>query len=152
MVYKFRSVFDRNNDYSIICDEPLELYDNFGLSIKKVDDEDKSFSYENIDCILKYSKKGVLGSKQYELDRDNFTGYHKMVETFKNKKLCLSMIEPIELIREGKTYECNNITLDNADTELKLAFEKYVKESGLMNTLFQVFLQGVTYGKRKGEH
>lgn len=148
MEYKFRSIFDRGNDYTIVCNEPLELYNDFSLSIRKIDDENKSYSYDNIDCVLKYGKRGTLGINKYDLDRDNFTGFHKMVETFKRRN-CLSMGVPIELIVEKKPYEYEGVTLDNADNELKIAFEKHLKNSGILDSLFHCFLQGVSYGKNK---
>lgn len=148
MIYKFRSFFNRDNDYTIVSDEPLELYNDFSLSIKKIDNENKSYSYDNIDCVLKYGHRGTLGIKKYDLDKDNFTGFHKMVETFKRRN-CLSMGEAIELIVEKKPYEYEGVKLDNADQELKIAFEKHLKDSGMLDNLFQCFLQGVSYGKNK---
>ena len=65
MIYKFRSFFNRDNDYTIVSDEPLELYNDFSLSIKKIDNENKSYSYDNIDCVLKYGHRGTLGIKKY---------------------------------------------------------------------------------------
>jgi hypothetical protein len=148
MKYNFKSLFNRERKYIIECDEPLDLYDDFSLSIKKVDKSDKSFSYDNIDCVLKYGKQGTLDYKTIELDRDNFNGYYMLVETYKNRN-ALSVGEPLEMIKEEVPYEFKDVNLDNATTELKLAFNKYVEDNKLMDTLFQCFLHGVAYGKSK---
>lgn len=147
MVYKFRSVFDRSKEYTIETNEPLELYNDFSVSIKKVDNEKKTYSYDNIDCVLKYFKRGTLGIKTIELDRDNFSGFYMMVETFKERN-CLTMGEALELVTEHNQEE---ITIDNADTETRMAFEHYLKNSGIINTLFKCFLNGVQYGNTKNK-
>lgn len=146
MVYHFKSLFNRDKEYTIECDEPLDLYNNFSLSIKKVDREDKSFAYENIDCVLKYGKKSEIGLKTIELDRYNFSGYLMMVETYKQRN-AVSMGEPLEIIKEEIPYEFKDTTLENANQELKLMFNKYVEDNNLMEILFQCFLRGVAYGK-----
>ena len=148
MEYKFKSIFDREREYTIDTEEPLNLYNTFALSIKKIDKNDKSFGYDNIDCVLKYSKRGTLDGKTIDLDSTNFDGYSMLLERYK-KKSCLSMGEAIELVSEKSTNEYENTTLDIAQTELKLAFEEYVRESGIMDALFKCFLNGVSYGKRK---
>lgn len=148
MKYNFKSLFNRERKYIIECDEPLDLYDDFSLSIKKVDKSDKSFSYDNIDCVLKYGKQGTLDYKTIELDRDNFNGYYMLVETYKNRN-ALSVGEPLEMIKEEVPYEFKDVNLDNATIELKLAFNKYVEDNKLMDALFQCFLHGVAYGKSK---
>ena len=146
MKYKFKSLFKRDKEYTIECDEPLELYDNFALSIKKVDNGNKSFSHENIDCVLKYGKRNDIGLKTIELDRYNFSGYLMMVETYKQRN-AVSMGEPLEIIKEEILYEFKHTNLENADKELRLAFNKYIEDNKLMDTLFQCFLRGVSYGK-----
>lgn len=148
MNYKFKSIFNRQREYTIETDEPLDLYDTFSLSIKKIDKDNKSFSEENIDCILKYGKSNSLGLQSIELDRYNFSGYLMMVETYKQRN-ALSMGEGIEIIRENKPYEFDGVNLDNANNELKLAFNKYVEDNKLLDVLFQCFLRGVSYGKLK---
>lgn len=146
MTYRFKSLFNRDKEYTIECDESLELYDNFSLSMKKVERENKSFAYDNIECVLKYGKKGELGLKTVELDRYNFSGYLMMVETYKQRN-AVSMGEPLEMIRDDIPYEFKDTTLETASQELRLAFNKYVEDNGLMNILFQCFLRGVSYGK-----
>lgn len=148
MKYKFKSLFNREKEYTIECDEPLELYNNFALSIKKVDKANKSFSYENIDCVLKYGKRNDIGLKIIELDRYNFSGYLMMLESYKQRN-AVSMGEPLEMIKEEVPYEFKDTNLDNANKELKLAFNKYVEENKIMDILFQCFLHGVAYGKNK---
>lgn len=145
MIYRFRSIFNRDNEYTIECDEPLELYDDFSLSIKKVDNDNKSFDYTNIDCVLKYAKHGTLGIKQYELEPQNFNGFHMMAETFKHRG-CLTMGQPIELIKDKIEDKVTNTTLKNCDEKLRLAFEKYIQESNIMESLFQCFLNGAING------
>lgn len=148
MIYKFRSIFDRNNEYIIDSEEPLSLYDDFTLSINKVDSNSKSFAYENIDCELKYVKHGNIEAKYIELDKDNFNGYYMMIENFKHKQ-CLKMNIPIEIIKEEQTFEYKDVTLLNGDEEMKIAFNKYIQENSIMDMLFQCFLHGVSYGKLK---
>lgn len=148
MKYKFKSLFNREKEYTVECDEPLELYDDFALSIKKVDKANKSFSYDNIDCILKYGKHNQLGINKIELDRYNFSGYLMMLESYKQRN-AVSMGEPLEMIKETVPYEFKDVNLENANNELKLAFNKYVEDNKLMDVLFQCFLHGVAYGKTK---
>lgn len=147
MEYKFKSLFNRSNEYTIETDEPLHLYDSFALSIKKVDNDIKSFSYENIVCILKCSKYNELGTKVIELDRYNFSGFYTLVEVYKNRN-CLSMGEPLELIKEEIPYEYKETNLNNADTELKADFNRFITENNVMEVLFQCFLKGVSFGKK----
>ena len=149
MEYKFKSLFDREKEHVIETEEPLHLYDVFSISIGKVDKESKSFSVDNINCVLKYGKRGITGINQIELDSTNYDGFHMMVETLK-KRGCLSMGEGVELVRETKPYEFKGTNLENANNELKLAFNKYLEENKIMDMLFQCFLHGVTYGKNKG--
>lgn len=148
MKYKFRSVFDRQKEYTIESDEPLDLYNDFSVSITKIDSDLKTYSYDNIDCQLKYMKRGNLGVKYLELDKNNFSGFYMMVETFKQRK-CLKMGEPIEIVLPKKEFEYQDTNLDNADAEVKIAFEKYLKENNIMENIFQCFLHGVSYGKKK---
>jgi hypothetical protein len=149
MKYKFKSLFNRDKEYTIETDEPLDLYDDFALSIKKVDKNSKSFSSENIDCVLKYGKHNQLGLKTIELERENFSGYLMMVETYKLRN-AVSMGEPLEMVKNEVPYEFKGVTLNNANNELKLAFNKYVEDNKLMDVLFHCFLRGVAYGKNKG--
>lgn len=149
MKYKFKSLFNREKEYTIETEESLELYDDFALSIKKVDKDSKSFASENIDCVLKYGKHNQLGLKTIELERDNFSGYLMMVETYKQRN-AVSMGEPLEMVKDVVPYEFKNVTLNNANNDLKLAFNKYVEDNKLMDVLFQCFLRGVSYGKNKG--
>lgn len=146
MEYKFKSLFNKEHEYVIECEEPLELYDNFALSIRKVDKANKSFSDENINCILKYGKRTQLGMKELDLDKYNFSGYFMFVETYKERN-AVSMGEPLEMIKEEPKYEFKDVNLNNANNELKLAFNKYVEENKIMDMLFQCFLRGVAYGK-----
>ena len=148
MVYNFKSLFNREKEYTIDTEEPLDLYNTFSLSMKKFDAKDKSFAYDNIVCVLKYGKKGVLELQQIELDQTNFSGFYLMVEVFKQRN-CLSMGEPLELIKENPFNEFENVNLENAEEELKLEFNKYVENNDIMNTLFKCFLKGVSYGKKK---
>lgn len=148
MEYRFKSKFDRSKEYIIETNEPLELYDVFALSIKKFDNNDKSFSNDNIDCVLKYSKKGVLDTKTIELDYSNFNGFYMLIETFRHRG-CLSMGEPLDMIYEKKVNEYENVNLSNADEELKLAFNDYIEKHNIMDILFKTFLAGVSYGKNK---
>ena len=53
MEYRFKSLFDREKEHVIETDEPLHLYDVFSISIGKVDKKSKSFSVDNINCVLK---------------------------------------------------------------------------------------------------
>lgn len=149
MKYKFKSLFNREKEYTIETDEPLDLYDDFALSIKKVDKNSKSFSSENIDCVLKYGKHNQLGLKTIELERDNFSGYLMMVETYKQRN-AVSMGEPLEMVKDEVPYEFKGVTLNSANNELKLAFNKYIEDNKLMDVLFQCFLRGVAYGQNKG--
>lgn len=151
MEYRFKSLFDRSKEYTIETEEPLHIYDTFSISIKKINNDNKSYSYDNIDCILQYSKRGALGINKIELDNTNFDGFYITVETFK-KRGCLSMGEPIELVKEGKMHEFKDTTLENANNELKLAFNEYLESNNIMDILFQCFLHGVAYGKNKGLH
>ena len=48
MEYRFKSLFDREKEYVIETEEPLHLYNEFSISIRKVDKESKSFSVDNI--------------------------------------------------------------------------------------------------------
>ena len=147
MEYRFKSLFDREKEHVIETEEPLHLYNEFSISIRKVDKENKSFSSDNIDCVLKYAKRGTMGINQIELDSTNYNGFHMMVETLK-KRGCISMGEAVELIRETKPYEFKDTNLENANNELKLAFNNYLEENKIMDMLFQCFLHGVTYGKQ----
>ena len=149
MEYRFKSLFDREKEYVIETEEPLHLYNEFSISIRKVDKESKSFSADNIDCVLRYSKRGTIGINQIELDSTNYDGFHMMVETLK-KRGCISMGEGVELVRETKPYEFKDTNLENANNELKLAFNQYLEENKIMDILFQCFLHGVAYGKNKG--
>lgn len=147
MEYRFKSLFDREKEHVIETEEPLHLYNEFSISIRKVDKENKSFSSDNIDCVLKYAKRGTMGINQIELDSTNYNGFHMMVETLK-KRGCISMGEAVELIRETKPYEFKDTNLENANNELKLAFNNYLEENKIMDMLFQCFLHGVAYGKQ----
>ena len=148
MKYKFKSLFKRDKEYTIECDEPLELYDNFALSIKKIDNSNKSFSYENIDCVLKYGKRSDIGLKTIELDRYNFSGYLMMLEIYKQRN-AVSMGEPLELERKKEVCEFDGVTLDTVNDDIKNAFKKCIGSNNIMETLFQCFLSGVSYGKRE---
>ena len=149
MEYRFKSLFDREKEHVIKTEEPLHLYNEFSISIRKVDKECKSFSIDNIDCVLRYAKRGIAEMKQIELDSTNYDGFYMMVETLKNRG-CVSMGEGIELIRETKPYEFKDTNLENANNELKLAFNNYLEENKIMDMLFQCFLHGVAFGKNKG--
>lgn len=149
MEYRFKSLFDRSKEYTIETEEPLHLYDTFSISIRKIDNDNKSFSYDNIDCILQYSKRGSLDVNKLELDRFNYSGFYMTVEVYKRRS-CFSMGEPIELVKEEKPYEFKDTTLENANNELKLAFNEYLESNGIIDILFQCFLHGVAYGKNKG--
>ena len=135
MEYRFKSLFDREKEHVIETEEPLHLYNEFSISIRKVDKESKSFSVDNINCVLKYGKRGVTGINQIELDSTNYDGFHMMVEMLK-KRGCLSMGEGVELVRETKPYEFKDTNLGNANNELKLAFNKYLEENKIMDILF----------------
>ena len=52
MEYRFKSLFDREKEHVIETEEPLHLYNEFSISIRKVDKECKSFSIDNIDLNL----------------------------------------------------------------------------------------------------
>ena len=147
MEYRFKSLFDREKEHVIETEEPLHLYNEFWISIRKLDKANKSFSSDNIDCVLKYAKRGTMGINQIELDSTNYNGFHMMVETLK-KRGCISMGESVELIRETKPYEFKDTNLENANNELKLAFNNYLEENKIMDMLFQCFLHGVAYGKK----
>lgn len=148
MVYKFKSLFDREKLHMIITDEPLHLYNNFILSIRKVNDDIKSYSYDNIDCVLKYSNRGTLETKELDLDRENFNGYLMMIEKFKSRN-CKSMGEPIEIVNDKVKETYKEITLDKADNETKLAFNKFIDDSNIMELLFKCFMGGIHYEKTK---
>ena len=60
------------------------------------------------------------------------------------------MGEGVELVREAKPYEFKDTNLENANNELKLAFNNYLEENKIMDMLFQCFLYGVAFGKNKG--
>lgn len=146
MVYSFKSLFDRERIYTIDTEESLSQYDDFSLSIKKVDKDDKSFSTDNIDCTLRYSKHGKLGIKSIQLEPYNFSSYYAFVEKYKQRN-AVSMGEPLELERKKELYEFDGVTLENADKEIKDAFKKYMEGNNIMETLFQCFLFGVSYGR-----
>lgn len=148
MKYKFRSLFDREKEFTIESDEPLGLYNVFSLSIKKVDKDSKSYSYDNIDCTLQYSKKGDTGIKRIDLDQHNFSGFYMFVETYK-KRNAFSIGEPIELSDEDKIYVHDNISLENADDDVKIAFKSFITNNKVVDELFKCFLGGVSYGKTK---
>ena len=146
MVYSFKSLFDRERTYTIDTEESLSQYDDFSLSIKKVDKNDKSFSVDNIDCILRYSKHGKLGTKSIQLEPYNFNSYYGFVEKYKQRN-AVSMGEPLELERKKEINEFDDVTLENADNEIKTAFKKYIERNNIMENLFQCFLAGVAYGR-----
>ena len=148
MKYTFTSIFDKEKVYTIDTEEPLELYHDFALSITKINPDNKSYSYDNIDCVLKCLKQNELGSKIVELDETNFSGFYMMVETFKRRE-CKRMGEGIEIVQNKPNFEYKDTTLDNADSELRSAFDQYVKDNNIMDVLFQCFLHGVSYGKKK---
>lgn len=150
MDYTFKSLFNRNKEYRITTDEPLELYDDFSLSIKKIDNGNKSFSDNNIDCILKYMKHNELGTKTIELDQYNFSGYYMFVEKYKQRN-AVSMGEPLQIVKDEIPYEYKEAKLSDTktDEELKIAFNKFIADNNVMDILFQCFLNGVSYGKKK---
>lgn len=148
MKYTFTSIFNKEKVYTINTEEPLELYNDFSLSITKINPDNKSYSYDNIDCVLKCLKHNELCTKIVELDGTNFSGFHMMVETFKRRG-CNRMGEGIEMVQNNPNFEYKDTTLDNADSELRYAFDQYVKDNNIMNVLFQCFLHGVSYGKKK---
>ena len=55
----------------------------------------------------------------------------------------------IELFKEDIKTEYSDITLDNANTEVKLAFSRFIEDNKIMEILFRCFLNGVEYGKKK---
>ena len=148
MIYSFKSLFDRERIYTIDTEEPLSQYDDFSLSIKKVDRNDKSYSPDNIDCVLRYAKHGKLGIKTIQLESYNFNSYYSFVEKYKQRN-AVSMGEPLELERKKEIYEFDGVTLETANEDIKKAFKKYVENNNIMETLFQCFLSGVSYGKRE---
>ena len=139
MKYKFRSLFDRDKEFTIESDEPLGLYNVFSLSIKKVDKDSKSYSYDNIDCTLQYSKKGETAIKRIDLDQHNFSGFYMFVETYK-KRNAFSIGEPIELAEKDTIYVHDNIALENADDDVKIAFKSFITNNKVVDELFKCFL------------
>lgn len=148
MEYKFRSLFNREKEYVIDTENCLEKYDSFALSIGKLDNNNKSFGEDNIDCVLKYGKKGVAEGYSLDLDKNNFDGYHMFVETYKRKG-CLKMGEAIELAKNKPAVIDDYVGIDDADENLRLAFDAYLKDSGIMDVLFKCFLGGILYWKNK---
>lgn len=146
MKYQFKSLFNREKVYTIDCEEPLDLYDDFSLSIKRVDSDIKSFSADNIDCVLKYCKHGTLDIKRYELDSTNFSGYHLLVENLKRRN-CVSLGEGLEIVRNNKN-EFEDVSIDDADSDTVMAFNQFIKDNDIMDALFKCFLNGVSYGKK----
>lgn len=146
MKYNFKSLFDRERTYTIETDEPLSIYDTFALSIKKVDNQCKSFSEDNIDCILKYSLRGKEGTYSIQLEPYNFESYYAFLEKYKSRN-AVSMGEPLELDIKRQVEEDDDLSLETADTKTKELFNAFVNDTNVMNTLFKVFLRGVKYGR-----
>lgn len=140
MKYTFNSLFRKENEYVIESDISLEEYDEFSISIRKVDEENKSFSYDNIDCVLKYGHKGKLDIQILELDQSNFDGFYLLVEKFKNRK-CYSMGIPISLSISSKNNLINDKeTLETIDEGLKKEFENFLKRTDVREALLKLFL------------
>lgn len=133
---------------TIDCDEPLEIYNDFTLLIKKVDSDSKSYSYENIYCVLKYGVHGDVKMKIYELDSRNFSWYYMMVEKFKSKR-CHGMGVPVELVISNTDNPVEDITPENADDQLRKSFGKFLEDSGIIETLFKFYLRGINDERSK---
>lgn len=148
MQYKFRNLFNREDECTIDCDELLNSYDDFSVSMRKVDINNKSYSYDNIDCTLKCVRHRDKTTKIIELDKDNFDGYLLMLEKYK-EKTCLRFGKAFELITENNSLEGLETTFKEDSSELRNAFEDYLTKSGIKEMLFQCFLSGVNYERRK---
>lgn len=141
---EFQSLLNKQVKYEINTPQTIEGYTTFMLKMHKINTLDSSYSQSNISCILECHGDDT---KHIFLNPINFSEYYLFLEKFKSRENCLSISEPIELVKDKEVSIPSS--LETASDEIKLYFINAMCNNETVKSLFESFVSGVNYANIK---